>query len=249
MKQHPILFSTPMVQAILAGNKTMTRRLNGLEKINTNPDDWQFEWADFSLKMPWRFTQISTVSEKTLADKSFYQSETKCPYGKPGDVLWVRETWAHRFSINGQYLPNEFVFKSTNDPHEGNSTHEELGLKWFPSIHMPKSACRLWLEITDIRVERLQVISEKDAKAEGVELQKNHKWKNYRIGTEPKEGFSMPFSSFETLWRKIHGGDSWNANPWVWVIEFKRIEKLSTPMGCPPTVTLSLSKRNHGKLN
>jgi len=88
MKELPILFSTPMVLAILKDEKSMTRRTNGLEEINENPDDWQFEWADYYLKKPWRFTQKSTVNKQSLEDRSFNQAALKCPYGWSGDILW-----------------------------------------------------------------------------------------------------------------------------------------------------------------
>jgi hypothetical protein len=99
----------------------------------------------------------------------------------------------------------------------------EWGWEKKPSIFMPKEICRIKLQVINIRVERLNDISERDAMAEGIELQlPSHLWKNYRIGTAPKEGFFSPFSSYETLWRQINGNESWASNPWVWVIEFKR---------------------------
>jgi hypothetical protein len=145
-----------------------------------------------------------------------------CPYGQPSDLLWVRETWntltAYEEKPDYSVMSvREFVYKADDDRFD----------KWKPSIFMPKEACRIWLKVTDVRVERLQDISERGAIKEGVELQlPNHLWKNYRPKTEPKEGFSSPFSSYETLWRQINGGESWNSNPWVWVIEFEQIKKI-----------------------
>jgi hypothetical protein len=177
MKFIPILFSTPMVQAIIDGRKTQTRRV--------------------------------------VKDKA---GDVKCPYGKEGDVLWVRETWAE--------LPNpdcfgKYLYKSMGDTAE----------KWKPSIFMPKEACRIFLRVKSVRVERLQDISEDDAKEEGVES-----WINERLASKPVlyknyEGDSAAWycskavTSFETLWQSINGVDSWEANPYVWVIEFERIEK------------------------
>jgi hypothetical protein len=117
----------------------------------------------------------------------------KCPYGQVGDVLWVRETWKWDIFTGGYFALYRADY-STN-----------FGAKWKPSIHMPFEACRLFLKITNIRVERLQEITCKDVLAEGMD--------------------SGHDSSFITLWQSINGAKSWDSNPWVWVIEFKRISK------------------------
>ena len=163
MKFIPLLFSTPMVKAEQAGRKTKTRRTKGLELINKNPDDWQFEWADYALKLPWRFTQKSTLNVKSLADRSFNQVALKCPYGQIGDVLWVRETWAPILDINGKKpLPDAYIYKADLEDFP-------VDWNWKPSLFMTKAVCRTFLEITNIRVERLQDITEQDAINEGVE--------------------------------------------------------------------------------
>lgn len=195
---HPILFSTPMVQAILINMKSKTRRTRGLENINENPDAYYLQ--TLFLHATGRFTFAPVCfSPGSLSDSDII--ECKCPYGQPGDKLWVRETFI-------EYAPNQFEYKSgfTDEP-----------IKWKPSIHMPKSAARIWLEITEVRVERLRDITEEDAKAEGAECQL---WQtlNNTDTTSHRNGFT-------TLWISINGDESWNKNPWVWVISFKRIDK------------------------
>ena len=101
---------------------------------------------------------------------------------------------------------------------------EKYGYKWTPAIHMPKVACRIFLEIISIRVERLEDISHDDSISEGIERMPIELWwKNYL--NHPLPGVSNPRESFISLWKSINGNDSWESNPWVWVIEFKRIEK------------------------
>jgi len=184
-KFRPILFSTPMVQAIVEGRKTMTRR-----KVKPPFSDW--------------------VTDENLLTKWGEGINSQCRYGKVGDVLWVRETWQ---KVNG----NEYLFKA-------NSLGDNL--KWKPSIFMPKAACRIFLEITDIKVERLKDISEDDAIAEGIEripgLPFVVRWKDY---THDDNELLYARNSFKSLWVKINGAKSLSANPFVWVISFKKITK------------------------
>lgn len=203
MKYIPILFSTPMVQALLAGKKTMTRRTKGLEKISllaTEIVKWQkqSDWvARFKYKGEEKYEATNLI---------------KCLYGQVGDVLWVRESFCK--DIN-----NNYVFKTMFGVSDS--------FKWKPSIYMPKAACRLFLEITNIRVERLQDISENDAISEGIEVLDGHSnYKNYLYGDGMNYTYvKTPKLSFCTLWKSINGEESWEANPWVWVIEFKQISK------------------------
>lgn len=191
MKERPILMSTPMVQAILSGRKTMTRR------VVKNQSDFPSIAFD-------RFTDFKTDLLGTL-EKQF---NIKFPYGQIGDRLWVKET----FCLTQPFDPETYYFGyksgvksySTN-PASAKYDYSEPD-KWKPSIFMPREASRITLEITNIRVERLQDISEDDAKAEGA------LWDpfSYKLG-------------FETLWYKINGKESWESNPYVWVIEFKQI--------------------------
>jgi hypothetical protein len=146
-----------------------------------------------------------------------YWQELKPKYSV-GDVLWVRETWQKSLNIN------EFVYKSDTD----NPIYLDKSFKWKPSLFMPKEACRIFLKITNIRVERLQDISEKDAVLEGVRIihfaeGKFAVFKNYLLKEE--KGTLNPIKSFFSLWESINGKESLNSNPWVWVIEFERIDK------------------------
>lgn len=223
MKEKPILFSTPMVEALLAGRKTKTRRASNLGKVNESPDVWRY------------MGELSIPGEEHSGIHGFetydnYILDIECPYGKVGDVLWVRETW----------FPTRFDYKkllSLGDKSHikykagGNYCPKRdcVGRSWKPSIHMPKEAARIFLEITDIRVERLQDISEEDAKAEGVLYygEDSGDYKNYLYNDKHGDdwGVLTAIESFQTLWQSINGIESWDLNPWVWVIEFMKIPK------------------------
>lgn len=210
MKERPIIFSTPMVQAILAGKKTMTRRLSGLLRINLRPNDWAkpvYDPADGK----WVFTAEHGHAE---------QVRLKCPYGQPGDHLWLRE----RFMPAVIWEVCTYLYYADGPECYEHIVEQMEDQRWKPSIHMPRSASRITLEITNVRVERLNDISEQDAIAEGVEVihmaeQNVPVFRNYLL--KEKKGTTNPIHSFDTLWKSINGPDSWQANPWVWVIEFK----------------------------
>lgn len=200
MNQRPILFSTDMVNAILYGRKTMTRRKVEGEAL-------KFLRSNFSPQF---------VAENT----------NLCKYGKVGDLLWVRETWQHtsNFGINPLDETTGYIFKASENGKDWQEKTE--GWKWKSSLFMPKDAARIWLEITGIRVERLKDITEKDAIAEGIEklsMQVLNKplYMDY-MGDEPKYN---PIDSFKSLWQSINSYESWEENPFVWVIEFKHIKK------------------------
>lgn len=231
MKQHPILFSTPMMQALLAGRKTQTRRTAGLSEINKNPDDWQFEWADYSLDKPWRFTQLSTVNEKSLSERSFNQVALKCSYGWAGDELWVRETWAKTVNVNcmDNWPARPHKLLEVEDVHgkphsaiiyaadgywqwcddDGFTTDKSY---WKPAIHMPREASRFLLKVKHIKPQRIADISEADCIAEGIEpvqsfdsgegVSNRQLYKNYL-----DHGYTelMPKDSFISLWQSING--------------------------------------------
>lgn len=198
MKERPILFSGPMVRAILEGKKTQTRRIakefDGFESI-----------------------------DKLLAR---FPNQKGCPYGKPGDRLWVRETFAlvpataYRCSTGVQQTLNP------GDPYTCAVYRAEWERSkpgsWRPSIFMPRWASRITLEITGIRVERLQQISEADAMAEGCPL----------ISPDPfvlGHGGSSASGWYSQLWEDIHSPGSWDANPWVWVVEFRMLPTPTPP--------------------
>lgn len=212
-KYHPMLFSTPMVQAILENRKNQTRRTKGLEEINKTPDNWSFVgfetnplnekdnelWAYFKLKDAGSWIYL----------KMLYNI---------GDVLWGRETFCKsELDVESKKLYPElsdYIYRAGSD---------YINLKWKPSIFMPKEACRIFLKIIDIRVERLFDISEEESINEGVEKAfNNREWKNYCV---PQTYWTYAKLSFETLWISINGKASFNKNPWVWVIKFERIEK------------------------
>lgn len=220
MRERPILFSTSMVQAILAGRKTMTRRLTGLDGFNEEPDRWEYVRC---------FDGHAKFSEKGNHIMEWY---VKCHYGKPGDVLWVRETWAPWGDSSCAYLADGFVQRYGAWERDTTKLHQvERIERRKPSIHMPKAAARILLQITDIRVERLQDITHKDAIAEGasdtlsfseINLLKDLDW------IIPSPFMSHQFG-FVSLWCKINGTDNWEANPWVWVVSFKVLSKIGKP--------------------
>jgi DNA-directed RNA polymerase subunit H (RpoH/RPB5) len=220
MKHRPILFSTAMVQAILDGRKTQTRRVvkpqpYTVRKGKAWQKDYVTVWSD-------DFFEIVTTDKHPETGQQIVKP-IKCPYGQAGDVLWVRETWAHtsQLNINSEDVNYGYVYKADGQPWE-----DYEGWRWRPSIHMPREAARLFLRITNVRVERLQEISEEDAINEGVERKHGNaleiQWKCY--GNDNAAFFS-PSYSFRTLWQSINGPESWEANPWVWVVEFERISR------------------------
>ena len=141
MKERPILFSTEMVKAILQGRKTQTRRIVKPQPIGKVTYFKGEIWTD----------EPDVITSRTI----------KCPYGQPNDRLWVRETWAR------ESFPNGTTARSVETLYLANG---DKAVRWKPSIHMPKAAARIWLEVVSVRVERLNDISEKDAIAEGIEL-------------------------------------------------------------------------------
>lgn len=198
-KFHPILFSTPMVQAILAGTKTQTRRI---------------------VKFPLRHKVflVSIDKGETPPPIDF------CPY-KVGDVFWVRETWLWLDQKDCEGRTTQDYYKTEHHP-TNDEWLKESGYKWKPSIFMPKPACRIFLKIKNIRVERLQEISEKDAIAEGLEILYSGSLNEYRIyGKKSIYGKVNPVDSFESLWIYINGNEAWSSNPFVWVYEFEKIDK------------------------
>lgn len=184
----PILFSGPMVRAILGGRKTQTRRV-----VKPQPDS-----AAFGGKPYWNIGGLRLDSDA--------RKPLKCPYGQPGGLLWVRESyWINKSKFFAAYCGGDCPEYEIID----------AGYKKRPSIHMPRAASRLTLEITGIRVERLQDISEHDALAEGIEP------KGFSSCEEYNKTHETPSLQFQALWQSINGPDSWDADPWVWVVEFK----------------------------
>lgn len=204
LKERPILFSTPMVQAIVSGNKTQTRRI--VKKI---PDGFKFEG-------------MCTEMDYSGISGHFEGSHTlliPCPFGYIGDILWVRETWTLLEEKDCEGMKTRNYYKS--DHHNSNDEWFKENYKWHPAIFMPKAVCRIKLKIKNIRIERLNEISQEDAQDEGIKInQEGFHCMNYH--TKKMQMFT-PEESFETLWREINGFNSWKENPYVWVIEFEKI--------------------------
>jgi hypothetical protein len=202
MKYIPILYSTLMVKALLQGNKSKTRRTKGLEFINNSFSDWEYLGINgIRHLMQNEYGAINAI---------------QCPYGQPGDIHWVRETFSEcGFKGNYVYKADDETLLTDYD-------------KWKPNIYMPKSACRIFLEITVVKIERLQDITEEDAVHEGVHQYDDGTFKNYfkSKGLRERDGVEclLAVGSFQSLWCSINGLDSWKSNPWVWVIEFKKVE-------------------------
>lgn len=208
MRERPILFNGAMVRAILDGRKTVTRRA----LIKSSQPDTIFP-SDFSA------TEAMVELNSTRFGTTWWKA---CPFGKPGDRLWVRESWAADAQVDsaspGELSKGEPIcYLADCAVRSTGCAMVTLG-KGRPSIHMPRWASRILLEITDVRVERLQAITYEQAAAEGVH-------RDQRVWFATDEGgpaFQYPEQAFAQLWRQT-GGD-WDANPWVWVVEFKRVE-------------------------
>lgn len=210
VKERPILMCSSMVRATLAGLKTNTRRIvkpqvKGLHNDPTveNPDKHPLIWV-------WR--------HDVEWDRWIWR---KCPFGKPEDRLYVRETWRlHDEDYSDPPVSELAQAVRQQDVHYRADEPEQDGAGWRPSIHMPRWASRITLEITDIQVERLHEITEAGAKAEGLSSGEDRSYSHAEHG--------LPYTpykdAFEALWDKLYGKKhSWLSNPWVWSIRFKRI--------------------------
>ncbi|EPF3482444.1 MULTISPECIES: hypothetical protein [Klebsiella pneumoniae complex] len=222
ISERGMIFNAEMVRALLDGRKTQTRR-----------------------PIKWKQTRFTEIGEREDGSKWPWSEDAEhacdfwhpCPFGAVGDRIWVRETWgvvSHAFSDDGLmidwvpdrpataihempfgngYYSGYAIYAADGDFTWGDDDGYEDGRScWKPSIHMPRAASRILLEITNVRVERLRSMSQDDARAEGV-----------IAASGPMEvGLA-----FRELWDSIYGEESWKANPWVWVIKFKRIEELT----------------------
>lgn len=205
----PMLFSTPMVQALLNGTKTQTRRTQGLEDLNESNElyDWQF------------VTIYSDDDEKSVVGfkaRNGFSDTWKQVYKKIniGDIIWVRETFGVEHSTNMLNVKMP-IYKTDSNAY--------LIDKWKPSLFMTKDACRLWLKVTNVRVEKLQDISEEDAKDEGISWNKGIIQSGY--GYDGSVTHISARTCYKELWNKINGKDSWDANPFVWVYDFEVIRE------------------------
>lgn len=218
MTERPILFSGAMVRAILEGRKTVTRRV-----ASTQPaDGWAFDGEYGRITSAHRHKGKFGAFVRRGVGTDFPEIDlVPCPYGQPGDRLWVRETWARVGNTDPGYLVYRATYPSClpSGLERVPADIRDAGYRWRPSIHMPRANSRILLEITAVRVERLQDISEQQAGAEGIQ----HDHRMWFATDEGGPAFTWPQHAFEHLWRKINGAESWEANPWVWVVEFKRV--------------------------
>lgn len=214
MKERPILFSGPMVRAILEGRKTMTRRV-----VKPDGAHHLFPFLDLPGNQTgeWAWCSSSHVVSKHI----------HCPYGQVGDRLWVRESFQPLFAdgVENHWETDwktgkgyAISYPATDGIHEYLDADDNLTDACKPSIHMPRWASRILLEITAVRVERLQDISEADAQAEGAPFELGE-LERLILGAKAKYR-----SGFCRLWQSINDPGSWDANPWVWVVEFKRVQ-------------------------
>lgn len=239
MKEYPMIFSAPMVRALLDGSKTQTRRI-----VKSQPGEY---WNPVIGK--YNPTVIANGGYEAPGPEIFGASDEmqgrKFPNGQPGDLLWVRESGVRSLLAGAGDQEGLFRHDVPATPETGRYWVERTrapgasynvagcsraaallgyGTKACPSIHMPRWACRILLEIVSVRVERLNDCSEADARAEGAT---HHEPANYLShGGWSHDGHFVhetALASFERLWQSINGAGSWAANPWVWVIEFKRV--------------------------
>ena len=194
MKERPIIFSSPMVRAILDGRKTQTRRV---------------------------------IKEKLMRGEGAHVNN--CQYGKPGDRLWVRETWQgplfydeipEDWNSDKYKTPEYCYYKASGDSCDFTDSDDNFVERWSPSIHMPRWASRILLEVTNVRVERLHDISEEDAKAEGSYV---CDYFGRRLLDQSSNQGCYKWG-YRSIWESLNGSGSWHLNPFVWVVEFRTLE-------------------------
>ncbi|MFW4109104.1 hypothetical protein [Klebsiella pneumoniae] len=239
MKERGMIFNGEMVRAILDGRKTQTRRIvKGTDGAVKFCKEWDINGEEIFV----------VLGEKDHTGMNPVLGAISCPFGAVGDRIWVRETWGvvsheldedgriqpwtpdrpatviHEMPFGNGYYSGHAIYAADGDFTWGDDDGYEDGRScWIPSIHMPRAASRILLEITDVRVERLNAISEEDARAEGI-----IDGGCLNCGEPEPCGCANPepdaTDAFAYLWQSIYGQESWNANPWVWVISFERIE-------------------------
>ncbi|WP_440482941.1 hypothetical protein [Serratia marcescens] len=236
MKERPVIFNSEMVRAILDGRKTQTRRA---------VSDRHLHLIDVASQVGECYPLESGIDHAN--SQSYYREH--CPFGRVGDRLWVRETFAVLGNedgcpidwdgnlIKGDEKHAARIYKASCWQEPGNyglwsipDRDTQYEGAWRPSIHMPRWASRIMLEITAVRVERLNDISEEDARAEGVRAIENNfgngpAYCDYLLPNldDFAEWYNRAIDSFKSLWKSIYGVENWRANPWVWVIEFKQV--------------------------
>ena len=244
MKERPILFSASMVRAILEGRKTVMRRV-----VKPQPPTPEQVHALAGIDYSWIAPTHPRIEYHRPAgpvwavrDLMGREPNLRCPYGQPGDRLWVRETFAQWPTCDlvrggkvgmtayragkpvlvpplGAHVPLD------QWPREWRDDTKPESVCWRPSIHMPRWASRLTLEVTGVRVERLQDISTEQAVAEGMHTFPHKGGTAYAWSADDKHGHGSATGAMRWIWDQINGEGAWHANPWVWVVEFKRIQQ------------------------
>lgn len=244
MKERGMIFNGEMVRAILDGRKTQTRRI-----VKGVPSSHDFHgWVMSSTSAKDEGKACWAVGKSPLLN---HPIRIRCPFGEVGDRIWVRETWGvvsheldedgriqpwspdrpatdiHEMPFGNGYYSGHAIYAADGDFTCGDDDGYEDGRScWKPSIHMPRAACRILLEVTGVRVERLNGISETDAEAEGIDMEALFDSQDCYdcIADHNMTGRPTAKGAFKYLWESIYGEEGWKSNPWVWVIEFKRVE-------------------------
>ena len=204
-KERPIIYSEEMIRAKQKGLKTMTRRTRGLEKINEDPNHWEYGAVNY------RDEHIFYCKDDDC--KKHDGMLIKCPYGVPRDRLWTREI--HTFCPKDFKESNGIIYRADNKYNEFVPSHE-----WRRAIHMFRKNSRFLDEIISIRAERVQDISEEDAKAEGAIKARPYRTDGTGFLDDPNGTYK---AGFQSIWLNIHGPDAWVRNDWEWSIEFKQV--------------------------
>lgn len=220
MKERPIVFTGEMVRAILEGRKTMTRRPVKPQPRKFSPER-ERQWNPHAIPPGGSLPEHWSWWEGPAHGPSMYH-RAKCPYGKPGDRLWVKETY--RYHPEDKPLGDQMPIDYAATPISGDGF---LGLKWKSSRFMPRWASRILLEIVSVRVERVQEISRGDAGLEGMCFLSDINWNKVHKGLNVIQKHHWPEENFSRYWDTIYAKNpesQWDANPWVWVIEFKVVK-------------------------
>lgn len=249
MKEKPILFKPELVRAILEGRKTQTRRVMRWQPLPESAFDYPEPDRVWSEIAPTRWARVDDVPSFRSEDGIF-----RCPFGAAGDRLWVRETWYCDHydckppfgKASAEKIPTFRRHLEYLASHDCRDWEAECP-SWRPSIHMPRWACRLVLPIAEVRVERLQDISEEDARAEGVDPVPAHG----RWVTRPRHegGHWSARPAFAALWDSAYGktpGGSWDANPWVWVVRWSHEDILTCEAARPSSVSETCTMASAG---
>lgn len=212
VRERPMLFNGAMVRAILSGAKTQTRRA-------IKPQPFEASFLDAPEQYRPSLDETGLLRVATPLGVRLLTS----PFGQPGDRLWVRESFADLRGTGIEHRPDpagpiqRYAYSAdTLAGSDGDHARKAYGIKWRPSIHMPRWACRLVLEITEVRVERLQAISQADAIAEGLTQADSGSWL--------PGPYDYPEWAFHQLWDQVYGESAWDSNPWVWVVGFRPLE-------------------------